>query len=354
MKLKKFDEFESINEEFIGGLIKGALGKLMNLFAAPFKDLAKDFKDFFKEDDPNSIKTIIMNNFNQAIDTAQKEINNIQDETALNGIMVNLISTMAQLGLDIGKDIQSSGITKEKVSVVNKISQAIILGNKQVKWPGIVGILDPNNSTAIKFNGGMKTNYKYSKAAYEKALADAAQKSKEPLKTKKQAANTFFDALQKDIQLQLDKEFNEEEVKAMFNSGAADSKGFTEEELTDFMNKKTEVYYLKKGKTINDYKKQTPPDQQGNVVGKKPIHKIDNGNVIFLDIKNRPTIRKTFDQIVDVAENKELGSNAKKTQDILGRIKGDEVKMGKVAKFAEFIEKPENKAKIDEIEKMLV
>jgi hypothetical protein len=140
----------------------------------------------------------------------------------------------------------------------------------------------------------------------------------------------------------------------MFKSGAADSKGFTEEELTDLMNKKTEVYYLKKGKTINDYKKETPPEQQGNILGKKPIHKIDNGNVIFLDIRNRPTIKKTFDQIVDVVKDVGLGDNAKKTQDILGRIKGDEEKMGKVAKFAEFIEKPENKSKVEEIEKMLI
>lgn len=353
MKIKKFNEYESINEEFIGGVIKGALSKLMNLFAAPFKDLANDFKNFFKEDDPNSIKTVIMNNFNQAIDAAQKEINNIQDETALNGIMGNLISAMVDLGLKIGEDIKKSGIKGERQDVVAKISQAIILGNKEVQWPGIVGILDPTNATAIKFNGGLKTNYKFSKVAYEKALSDSAQKSSDVLKSKKAAANTFFDGLQKDIQLQLDKEFNQEEVVKMFNSGAASTKTFTEEQLTEFMNKKTNVVYLKKDKTIKDYKKGTPFDQQKDVVGVKPISKISDGKVFFLG-KDGNEIIKTFADIVDVAENQEMGANAKKAQEVLGRLKGDDEKMGKVAKFAEFLEKPENKAKVDEIEKMLV
>lgn len=353
MKVKKYQEFEVINEEFIGGLIKGALGKLMNLFAAPFKDLAKDFKDFFKEDDPNSIKTIIMNNFNQAIDNAQKEINNVQDETALNGVMANLISAMTDLGLKIGEDVKKSGITGEKQNIVAKISQAIIMGNKEVQWPGIVGILDPNNVESIKFHGGIKTTYKYSKAAYEKALADAGQKSKEPLKDKKKAANAFLDGMQKDIQLQLDKEFNEEEVKKMFTSGSASAKTFTEEQLTDFMNKKTNVIYLKKDKTVNDYKKDQPAEQQKDVVGIKPISKIDNGKVFFVG-KDGSEIVKTFAQIVGSEENKEVGANAKKAQDVLGRMKNDDEKMGKVVKFAEFIEKPENKAKVDEIEKMLV
>jgi hypothetical protein len=353
MRVKKYQEFETINEEFIGGLIKGALGKLMNLFAAPFKDLAKDFKDFFKEDDPNSIKTIIMNNFNQAIDSAQKEISNVQDETALNGVMTNLISTMADLGLKIGEDIKKSGITGEKQNVVAKISQATILGNKEVQWPGIVGILDPNNETAIKMNGGIKTNYKYNKAAYEKTLADAGSKSKNPLVDKKKSANTFLDAMQKDIQLQLDKEFNEEEVKKMFASGSAAATTFTEEQLTEFMNKKTNVIYLKKDKTVNDYKKDQPAEQQKDIVGTKPISKIDNGKVVFVG-KDGQEIVKTFAQIVGSEENKEMGSNAKKAQDVLGRIKGDDEKMGKIVKFAEFIEKPENKAKIEEIEKMIV
>ena len=78
MKVVKFSEYSKINEEFIGGLIKGALGKLFGLFNDAFKDLGSDFKSMFKEDDPSSIKDIIMKNVDQAIDGSQKEINNLK------------------------------------------------------------------------------------------------------------------------------------------------------------------------------------------------------------------------------------------------------------------------------------
>jgi hypothetical protein len=73
-----YKEYKKVNEEFIGKLIKGALGNLFQAFSAPFKDLVDDIKNSFKEDDPNSIKGIVMTNLNQAIDGAQKSIRNLK------------------------------------------------------------------------------------------------------------------------------------------------------------------------------------------------------------------------------------------------------------------------------------
>jgi len=80
MQVEKFSEYSKINEEFIGGLIKGALGKLFNLFSNAFKDLGADFKAIFKEDDPSTIKDIVIKNVDQAVDGGQKEIANLKSD----------------------------------------------------------------------------------------------------------------------------------------------------------------------------------------------------------------------------------------------------------------------------------
>jgi hypothetical protein len=49
MKINKFNEYKPINEEFIGGLIKGSLSKLFSVFTQPFKDLSSDFKKWLRK-----------------------------------------------------------------------------------------------------------------------------------------------------------------------------------------------------------------------------------------------------------------------------------------------------------------
>jgi len=217
--IRKFESFrrnikgDKLNEEFIFGAIKGALAKVMQAFSNTFKDFANDFKKEFKPDDPNSIKNIIMTNFNQAVDGAQKMLGDkVVDEAGVNTLLDSMTTNLTKLAQGLDKDVDTA-LGKDKSVGAKTIAKAILLGNKEAQWAGIVGLIDPAKGVS-----GIKTNYKYSKVAYEKALADAAAKGgANPLQARKAAASKFLDNMQKDIQAQLDKEFSEEEVKKIYD-----------------------------------------------------------------------------------------------------------------------------------------
>lgn len=348
MDVQKFKEYQQINEEFIGGIIKGALGKLAGVFSAPFKDLVNDFKKMFKEDDPDSIKDVLMSNINQAIDAAQKEVNNLQDETSVIGVMDNMINTLVQLAENIGKDVESA-FGKDKSAAIKEIAKALLLGNKAADWVGLVGVLDPQRGILKK-----DINYKFSKKNY----IDQVNKAKD-LKAKKAVANKFFDDLQKSLQIDVDKNFTEEEVKKAFDeakkkSGQKDD-SMNYDKLKELFDKKTPVIYLLKDKKKSDYDPKKKPEDQANIVGVKTIDSLNDqdrpDSVVLLDKDGKPTIKKSYTEIIGPAE--EPGENATKAKEVLGKIKQDEGKMGQVVKFAEFIQDDKNKDKVAEIQKIL-
>lgn len=207
-RLQRNIELEPINEEFIGKLIKGALSKLFQAFSAPFKDLIDDIKKSFKEDDPNSIKNIILTNLNQAIDSAQKLIrsNDIKSVTDVEAIIENFQTTLVDLSNSIGKDFGSAIGDKGKASAASEVAKAVLVGNKEAGWKGIIGLLkDPN--------------YKYSVQGYRNAiqLAIKGKADNQQLKLAQDASSKFFDAFQKDLTLQINKELTEEELKKIYD-----------------------------------------------------------------------------------------------------------------------------------------
>ena len=356
MEISKFRDYKSVNEEFIGGLIKGTLSKLFSVFSEPFKDLSNDFKKLFKEDDPGSVKSIIMTNFNQAIDAAQKEIPKITDESGINDIMNKMVDSLVQLANGLDKDI-IAGVGKDKAPPTTAIAKAVILGNKEAKWAGIVGLLDPTSKYALKYNGGIKTNYKYNKAEYDKLLSNI-KSGGDNLKPKKDAANKFLDQMQKDISIQIDKEFTEDEIKKIYGEQIKNVSGDSEmtyDKLKDLYDKKVPVVYLLIGKSKNEYDPNKKPEEQSATVGVKKIYSVNdedkNNSVTFLDKNGSPTIRKGYKDIIGPANTD--GQNATKAKEILGSIKGDDDKMGKIVKFAEFLKDDKNKGKISEIEKII-
>ena len=335
MKVVKFSEYSKINEEFIGGLIKGALGKLFGLFNDAFKDLGSDFKSMFKEDDPSSIKDIIMKNVDQAIDGSQKEINNLKSDGDILGIMDNMVVKLTELANGMAKDVEGA-LGKEKAKPVESLAKAIILGSKEADFVGIVGILDPAAGILKK-----DLNFKYSKKNY---VAEV-NKGKD-LAAKKALATKFFDSLQKEMKRQLEEGLTDDEVKTMYDKLSGGSTGGDYKEGDS-------VIYLLKGKRKEDYDEKKKPEDQKDVVGVKKIEKIDGDKITFLDKDGKPTIIKTKLEIIGKSEDVPAGENAKKVADSLGKIKADEEKMGKVATFADFIQNDANKDKLAEIEKIL-
>lgn len=354
-------KLEPINEEFVLGLLKGALGKVMSAFGNTFKDMANDFKNTFKSDDPSSIKGIIMTNFNQAVDGAQKNINDkAVDEAGVSDMMNKMIDSLVVLATGIDKDIDTA-IGKDKSAGAKAVAKAIILGSKEAKWVGIVGLLDPT-----KGKSGIKTTYKYSKMNYDLILAKISD-----LKAKKTASSKFLDDMQKDIQNQLDKEFSEEEIDKIYKDSMDKSKQSDGESLTfdkyqEFFDKKTPLIYLLKDKTKEDWDKlsddqKSKPNEKpaSDIVGSKVIDELNTANTKLGDFwivrfkgKGNLSITKFPKDIVGASETTE-NDDAKKAADSLGKIKSDPEKMKKVASFSDFLQDDKNKDKVSEIEKIM-
>lgn len=342
-------DLSPVNEEFIGGLLKGALSKLMAAFSGPFKDLANDFKNQFKQDDPNSIKQIIMTNLNQAIDSSQKLLSDTAvDEAGVNDVINQLTTKLVELANGLDKDIDTA-IGKDKSAGAKAIAKSIILGNKEAKWAGIVGLIDSSKGLS-----GIKTTYKYSKTEYEKILTDVGSKAgANGLKARKDASTKFLDNLQKDLQVQLDKEFTDEEVKKAYEDAMKNAKQGVEYKVDDNV-----IYLLKDKKKedwdkLSDEQKKLPNEAPANtLVGVHKISKIEGDNFKLLDKDGNPTIVKTKADIIGKSEVNE-GEEAKKAAESLGKIKNDPAKMKKVANFADFLQDEANKDKVTEIETII-
>lgn len=303
---------EMINEEFVGKLIKGALSKLFQTFTAPFKDLANDIKNAFKDDDPNSIKGIVLTNLNQGIDNAQKLIRDkaIQAPGDVTNIMTQFITTLTDLANEIGKDFNNAIENKSKASGANEVAKAILLGSKEAQWKGIIGLLsDPN--------------YKYSKAKYEQSITTSTQKKNGPdaLKAAQNTAITFFDNFQKDITTQINNELTEEEMKKIYEDAVKRGGGvvakYDYKQLKEFYDKKTPVRYKREG--YDDSKK---PEEQEDKIGKKIMNGLDDqGGVTFLDKDDQPTIKKKYADILGPEEKKDTTAEEDNLKKDLGEIK---------------------------------
>jgi hypothetical protein len=338
MKIAKYAEYTKTNEEFVLGAIKGALGKLFNFFANAFKDLQSDFKKDFKEDDPSTIKDIIMKNIDQAIDGAQKEINNIQDSAKMGEILPNMVTSLVELGNGIGKDIVTA-LGAESAKPVEIIAKGIILGSKELNFPGIVGMIDPNKSV----QGAPKdTSFPFSVTKFAE-LTKIDQSKPKDINVLKKEVSTFFDNFQKQIKTSIDK-LTDEKVKELFDK--IKGGGSTEEYKVG-----DTVIYLLKDKKKEEYDPKKKPDEQKDVVGIKKIEKIE-GDKVFFKSQDGKDIIKTKVEIMGKSEG-QTGENAKKAAENLGKIKGDEEKMGDVATFAEFIQNDANKGKTEEIKKIM-
>ena len=327
--MTRIKRYKDINEEFIGTILKGALGKVFNLFAQPFKDLANDIKKSYKDGDPNSVKSLVIAKLNAAIDAVQKGLSDKSvDEGAVKDMMNQFLNKLTELGNGVTADFEKA-LGKEKSGGPAAIAKSIIMGNKEYQWGGIVGLLT-------------STNYKYSKANYEKMIADAGkgQTGDGSLKIKKDAAVKFFDAFQKDFVVRLQRDFSDEEIKKLFDSSGGGNK--VEFEIGD------QVRYKKKG-----YDEEEAPEVQTNMIAQGEIKSISDEQVTIFNKRINKTLIRNKSDILGKAGAEGEGPNAMKAKEVLGAIKGNEEKMSQVVKFAQFISNDNNKEKLPEIEKII-
>jgi hypothetical protein len=336
---------EPVNEEFVLGLLKGALSKVMAAFGNTFKDMVNDFKNAFKADDPNSIKGIIMTNFNQAVDGAQKNLNDkLVDEAGVGDMMNKMIDSLVGLATGIDKDIDTA-VGKDKSAGAKAVAKAIILGSKEAAWAGIVGLLDPT-----KGKSGMKTTYKYSKMNYDLSLAKLPD-----LKAKKAAASKFLDNMQKDIQAQLDKEFSEEEIQKLYDDSMDKAKqgGGDDEEILKAYGVKTFDELVKKQVSYkrDDFDDNKKPEEQADMIATGELRKVDGDNLTIYNDKIKKEIKKEKADLLAPAKAAGQEDLVKTLGDLKTKNAQSIPKLNDIAKL--YADPTANKKKIDAIEKEL-
>lgn len=330
IKIKRYSE---VNEEFIGAALKGALGKVFNLFAQPFKDLVNDIKKTYKEGDPNSVKNLLITKLNQAIDACQKGLNDkAVDLPAVQGMMSQFVAKLGELANGMTSDFEKA-LGKDKSNAPASIAKALLTGDKEAGWLGIIGMLN-------------QIDYKYSKINYDKSLTDASKgkTGKDALAAAKGAATKFFDGFQKDFVGRIQKDFTDDEIKKLYDQvSKTNAKGGNTE--------------FKEGDTVryktNEYDEGQPEDGQKQNIATGQVKKIEGTKVTIFNPKINQDVIKTKDKVLGKEAAVEEGPNAKQAHEILGKLKGDDKKMGQVVKFAQFISNDANQAKVPDIEKII-
>jgi|GEM_PF-3885863 len=329
-----YKRYIKINEELIGKSIQGILSKLFG--SESLKDMMSDIKKSFNETDPNSIKGIIITNFNRSIDKVKKILRNkniSKPEDVIN-IIDEFTTNLTNIANNIDKDIDVES-EKSKNKGAKMIAKSILLGNKEAEWNGFIGLMNDEK-------------YKYSKSKYIDELNRIIKNGgQNVLKSCQDFASKFFDNLQKDISSQLNANLSENEITKIFNDankGVNTTITFDYNKLKSFYDKKIPVRYKKNG--YDDNKK--PEEQKNGVIGIKLIDTIDDqGNVGFKG--ENGTFRKKYSDILGPEEQK---NDVNKNLAIeLGKIKNNKEKMGSIDRYVKFLQTaPRNKiAEVDNL-----
>ena len=339
--IRKYESFkqnqtEPLNEELIGELIKAAKGALKNFLtgiAAPFKSLKDDFKKGYKIE---QTKTKFVQTLDILLKTATDQIQKAKDENEINSMFDGFIKQIAEKEVEFEKESKSI-----KESVINE-------GVGDTPEPGeMSGNKVQNSMIAGKVMFGIvRDEYQKLKMEFDKRYAaakDLASKKQVVIQNLKKLIDESKKRISdtKNITQGVDKFKQENKIVGTKGLSPEILKSYGSTKAEDLVGK--EVRY--KTKTYDPSKK--PEDQKENIGTLKVLKTTTNG--LFFDGKEAD-FEKKFDEILPVTTG---GQNEEKVKTVLTRLKGNEDKMGKVATYAEFVEKDENKDKVAEIDKII-
>lgn len=333
--IRNYESYKSsikINEKFIGDSIKGILSKLFG--SESLKNITNDIKKSFKENDPNSVKGIIITNFNKSIDEVKKILRNknISKPEDIINIIDDFTNNLTSIANNLIKDSDTESGSKNGSKMIAK---AILLGDKEANWDGLIGLI--NNE-----------KYKYSKTKYINELNKIIKNGgQDMISSCQKFASNFFDSLQKDISLQLNTNLSEEEMIKIFNNANKITNNqitFDFNKLKYFHDKKIPVRYKMNG--YDDNKK--PEDQKDGVIGIKLIDSVDNqGGVIFKG--ENGTFKKKYSDILGPKEQNDINKNLAIE---LGKIKNNKEKMENISNYVNFLQTAP-KDKVAEVENLI-
>lgn len=332
MRIKRYSEIEPVNEEI--------LGKIVNFFKNMWNKAIEELEKL--GNDPNDVKDYILKNTLNTKDDTNVFSKLLTDFGKLPGAndqaCLDLVSNML--------DQESGSLGKQGIGVMfsDKKLQGEDMKAKRRMMEFVINSARDKTIADIKFQVDPKKRNPDNLddvnhlPDLKKALKAATDESK-----KKEATLNFVNTKLIPGLINNVKAVREEDIKKTLEKEGIELPA--DFEVKDIVKYKTKKYDPNKDED----------DQPEGGVAQGEVRKIDGENITIFNSKLNAEIKKTKTDIIGKAESGEeqKGENAKKAAEQLGKIKGDEDKMGQVAKFAEFIQNDANKDKIAEIQKIL-
>lgn len=334
MKVKRYSEIEPVNEEIIG--------KIVNFFKNMWNKAITELEKI--GNDPNNVKDYVLNNTLNLKDDTNVFSQLIKDFTALPGAndqaCLDLISNML--------DKETGSLGKQGIGILlsDKKLQGDDMKAKRRMLEYIINTSRDKVINELKFQtDAKKRNVSLDDANHLPDLKKALKAAGTDEKKKKDATLNYVNTNLITKLVNNVKAIKEEDVRAVLSKEGI-------EVVSDFEVKDVVKYKTKKFDATKD-----EDDQPEGGVAQGEVRKIEGDNVTIFNSNLNAEIKKSKDDIIgkvsEEEKKEEEGENAKKAAEALGKIKADEEKMGKVTKFAEFIQDENNKDKVAEIEKIL-
>ena len=323
--LKNYQGFENqVNEEFIGKMLASATGAFKNFLTnitAPFKSLKDDFKKGMKLEDAKKKMTTTVDTI---LKSATDNINKAEDENAINQIKdafrKEIDDKIKEFDTEI-KTIKESNLINEGVIKDTMVGARVMMGMLR--------------DTALKFKVDFDKKFAAAKdlAAKKAVAADELKQVAAEFKKQIADANAFKKAE--------DKYVADNKVEGVGGNTDELFKSYGVTKKEELVGK--EVRYKTKG-----YDSNKKPEEQEDKVGKLKVLKVTPDGLFFDGDKE--DFEKKMEEILPGANKSDEAKNAAES---LGKIKDKPDMMGKVAKFADFLQDEKNKDKVAEIDRIL-
>jgi hypothetical protein len=334
MRIKRVHELTPVNEEIIGPIINF----FKNMWNKAIVELEK------AANDPNKIKDYVINNtFNVKDDTnvfseqikTFKALPTANDQASLDLISNILDPETGCLGKPgIGVLLSNKKLQGESMQAKRKMLEFILTTtrdevSKQVKY-----ITDPKKRNVSLDDLSYLPDFK-------KILKAAGTDEKKKKDDTLNYVNTNL--IPKLVTA----------VKVIKEEAISDSlkKAGIKVPTADYVAGDLVKYKTKKFDPTKD-----EDDQPEGGVAQGEVKKVEGDTVTIYNDRIKTEIKKPKTDIIGKTEGqaqKEGGENAKKAAEELSKIKDDEEKMDKIAKFAKYIRDDANKDKVAEIEKSM-
>jgi len=335
MTIKKFSDFgEPVNEE----IIKGIIDFFKGMWNKAIQELEK------AANDPNKIKDYVANNtfnlkddtnvFSEQLKTFEK-LPQANDQACLDLIMNILDPKVGCLGEQgIGVLLNDKRMRGEEMQQKRKMLEFIITAVRSQMIKTVKYQITP---AARKIDLKDQTHLPDLKKILTTDGTDEAKKKESTLNYVR------TDLVPKLINLV--KAVKEEDIKKSLTDAGIKTTA-ADYEVGDMVKYKTKKYNPAK-----DEDKQLK-----GAIAQGEVRKVEGDQVTIFNDKIKTEIKKPKTEIIGKTEGqsqKEGGDNAKKAAEALGKIKGDEEKMGDVVKFAGFLSDPANAEKAKQVRQII-